>query len=346
MQGKKKYICKMFDSVNIADIVSWFRVKIYDTCIPILAYHRIIEESSKVELDQFPYEELNISSYSSEFEQQMNYIKKKFTTISFKDLKTHLNEGIKLPNNAVIITFDDGYKDNYSTAYRILRAYNLKATFFVPVGLMGGKGIIEVEKLTYAIKMSKKTIIDMSMMGLGRIKIDSSENKIRAKQLLIHEIRKMEEEIRREIVENILYQLSVEIPIDLANMLMLDWEDVKEMKKGGMEFGSHSMSHPILSRITKDRLREEVMGSKILLESMIEDEICAFAYPAGGKKEYFGEREKDAVKEAGYSFGVSYINGLENVKKMDNYAVKRVRISSYVDLPLFKMGLSFPWMLT
>lgn len=93
--------------------------------IPILYYHSITD-------DIFGIEELHVSP--SEFDKQMKYVTENYNSIGFEEL-----ENVNYYENPAIITFDDGYKDNYTEAYPILKKYGLKATIYINPDKIGKK---------------------------------------------------------------------------------------------------------------------------------------------------------------------------------------------------------------
>ncbi|WP_409252179.1 polysaccharide deacetylase family protein [Bacillus sp. SCS-153A] len=108
--------------------------------IPILTYHRVL---SKEDIKDTHYINGEISSmivFTEEFEQQMNYLYENgFETLTMKELYAYLNEEIEIPDKSVVITFDDGFKDNYEEAYPILKKYGFNATNFIVTGAITNK---------------------------------------------------------------------------------------------------------------------------------------------------------------------------------------------------------------
>lgn len=97
--------------------------------IPILMYHHVVEEGNETN---------KITLTNKRFEEDMNYLKKKgYTPISFKELIADSECRGRFPKKPIIITFDDGYEDNYKYAYPILKKNNMKATIFVLGSRMG-----------------------------------------------------------------------------------------------------------------------------------------------------------------------------------------------------------------
>jgi peptidoglycan/xylan/chitin deacetylase (PgdA/CDA1 family) len=99
----------------------------------ILAYHRICRA------DGFMWDDGLVSASPEEFERQIRYIAERFTPISFRELQRILKGESLLPPKPIIVTFDDGYMDNYRNAFPILRRYGVPATFFIATGFVEGQ---------------------------------------------------------------------------------------------------------------------------------------------------------------------------------------------------------------
>jgi len=106
--------------------------------IPILAYHRV---------NDFHQNTLTVNT--GLFRKQMGYLKKKgYQSISLGELPNfHLNRSFNLPAKPIVITFDDGFQDNYLYAFPILKEYGYKATFFLILDLIGTDIIFEKDKM-------------------------------------------------------------------------------------------------------------------------------------------------------------------------------------------------------
>jgi peptidoglycan/xylan/chitin deacetylase (PgdA/CDA1 family) len=109
----------------------------------------------------------------------------------------------------------------------------------------------------------------------------------------------------------------------------------------GIEFGSHTSSHPVLANVDPDSLEEEIAGSKRTIERELGREVIAFAYPVGGKGHFTGPVQ-EVVKRANYRYAVSYEEGLAGDDWQDRYALPRIHIESDHSLSLFRANLMFP----
>jgi peptidoglycan/xylan/chitin deacetylase (PgdA/CDA1 family) len=100
--------------------------------------------------------------------------------------------------------------------------------------------------------------------------------------------------------------------------LMLSWKQVREMSDGGISFGSHTLTHPFLTRIQRKQLECEVRLSKDIIEQQTGKSVSTFAYPSGD----FDSNVKRVVKETGYLAAVSTRSG-QNDRRDDIHALRR-----------------------
>lgn len=114
----------------------------------------------------------------------------------------------------------------------------------------------------------------------------------------------------------------------------LTWEEVKQMKKDGWDFGSHSVGHPNLATRSQSERERQIKQSKLVIEQKIGGVANFFSYPVGS----YNEDVINDVKEAGYEGAVTTISGNVNSQK-DWYVLKRVRVSAYDDLASFAKKL-------
>jgi peptidoglycan/xylan/chitin deacetylase (PgdA/CDA1 family) len=118
---------------------------------------------------------------------------------------------------------------------------------------------------------------------------------------------------------------------------------VKEMSAAGIEFGSHSVTHPVLSRVGPEQLAHELAASKRRIEEAIGKRVDTFAYPVGGEGAY-NDTVLAAVRDAGYRLAVSYRTGVATPGRWDPYAIPRLAIEPYMDPLLYQATLAVPEM--
>jgi peptidoglycan/xylan/chitin deacetylase (PgdA/CDA1 family) len=167
--------------------------------LPILMYHHLRVLSPKAGAI---WEMLTVTPAA--FEEQVAYLTKHgYHTIYFSDLVASFDQGRALPPNPILLTFDDGWLDDYTVAYPILRKYGMVGAFFPPTNWVG------------------------------------------------------------------------------KSKLTITWQQVEEMDRGGMEFGSHTVSHRLLTPLKRAQVLQELQLSQSILEGHVRRSVVALAYPGG-----------------------------------------------------------------
>ncbi|MBC7329537.1 polysaccharide deacetylase family protein [bacterium] len=232
MNTRLHCIAKLFypllDFSGFLDLYLFLRARIKPICW-ILVYHHISDDLGQMFTNVTP----------RLFEKQIRYpLARNFKVLSLAQLIEYIQRNSQLPSRSVVITFDDGYKNNYIYAYPILRKYKLPATIFLTTGLING-----------SIKPTSLS------------------------------------EIYREIFSKYPQE-----------GLSLQWEEIREMSDNGIEFGAHTVSHPLLTRVSLDKAREEIELSKMEIEEKLGKEVKYFSYPYGD----YNEEIIEIVKVVGF----------------------------------------------
>ena len=223
----------------------------------------------------------------------------------------------------LVLTFDDGYRDNYTHALALVRELHVPITvFLVPGYIESGRRFwwMEGDQLV-AHAQVKEVSIGEHTYHLGR----PDERKALAQVIDTH-LRYATSVTEREefldSVRGLLAEPSLVTAEEKAS-LPLTWAEVQEMKKSGwVSFGAHTMRHPVLAYLTNPaEIQYEVSESRIVLEQQLGNPVYAFAYPIG-QPEHIGKTAICAVQEAGYSWAVTTIDGL-NTPQTDPYFLHR-----------------------
>jgi peptidoglycan/xylan/chitin deacetylase (PgdA/CDA1 family) len=204
--------------------------------VPILMYHNVADVRKEGDLNTVS---------TAEFKKQMRFLKRhRYNVISFDDLIEGLNKGHVFQKDTVVIQFDDGFEDNYTNAFPVLKEYEFPAIVFLVSDLIG---------------------------------VDKS---------------------------------------------FLTWEQVKEMEKYNFVAGAHTRTHAYLPNLTNDQIREEIAGSKRVIEEKLGHRVDYFAYPSGG----FNISAKEIAKEAGFKAAVTTNRGKDRLNR-DFFELKRIRMN-------------------
>ncbi len=263
------------------------------------------------------------------FKQQMEYFLNTYEIISLDQLAQYIREKKSLPPKAVAITFDDGYLDNYLYAYPFLKAHHIPATIFLATGYIEANKLFWWDKIGYLLKHSNQRQFHLDELGEFSLVSDIDVPRIQSK---IATPMKALSEDRRSFLINKLSEISgADIPPDLTKGIILSWDRIKEMSNDGISFGAHSVNHPVLTNIPLSHARWEIKQSKTDIETVLNKNVSAFAYPNGD----YNTDLISVVKESGYDCAVSFTPG-KFLRPEDNiYALNR--FPAWGNFKLFKL---------
>lgn len=258
------------DRSRFLDAYGFARRKLTKSQIAILIYHRVSPRR-----DSWSLEPLSPQS----FERQMRYFSQNYEILPLDRLVEHIKQGEPLPEKAVVITFDDGYKDNYRYAYPILKKYHVPATIFLTTGHIGTGNLFWWDKVSYIIQ---HTYLDqLNLEEFGTFSMRSEREKSRASSIITERLKKLPGGKKDLLIDDLLTISGVEIPADFGKELILSWDEISEMSHDGIAFGAHTVNHPILTNLPFEQAEREIVQSKNDIEKMIGHQVTAFSYPNG-----------------------------------------------------------------
>jgi peptidoglycan/xylan/chitin deacetylase (PgdA/CDA1 family) len=274
--------------------------------LSILIYHRVLPE----------YDFMRPSEPTiKEFDWQMALVSRYFSPLSLADALELMDKG-ELPENAICVTFDDGYADNESCALPILKKWNIPATVFISTGFING-GRMWNDTVVETIK-SAREYIDLRKAGLGEYTFNDSESKRTVAQKILTEIKHRDVADRAEAVDLIQSLAEQTLPNDL----MATDQQILNLAKAGVEIGGHTINHPILAKLDDVQAQQEIVEGKKHLETIIGKKLRYFAYPNGKLGDDYMENQVRIVKDAGFEAAVSTTWGV-STRNSDRYQLAR-----------------------
>ena len=281
--------------------------KISKNKLLILHYHRIQDQKNI-----FCNEPIDQNS----FDWQMHLLSGYLIPVGLSDALQKLKKD-QLSGGSIVITFDDGYKDNYTHVLPILQKRNIKATFFITTGFLNG-GIMWNDIIVESIKFTQKNKIDLHKIGLKEYSLASKEDKINAIEDIIHYIKYKPLYERNNFTKEIQYICGIN-PIN--DLMMTDNELIK-LFQSDMEIGAHTVNHPILLSEEDSIVKKEIIESKSYLENLLQIPITLFAYPNGKLGKDYDHKHFQILKEAGFDYAITTNWGI-NTKKSNMLELKR-----------------------
>jgi peptidoglycan/xylan/chitin deacetylase (PgdA/CDA1 family) len=210
----------------------------------------------------------------------------------------------RAPPRAVCITFDDGYRDNYENAFPVLRKFGLCATVFLATG-----SIESGKPLWYDLVFDsfRRSSVDSIVLGENGYRLGTVAEKRVALDGILRNLRRLSTAERDEKILKLLSALKVDASA-CRGYEKLGWREIEEMCRGGIRFGAHTVTHPILTSIPLQDAIDEIRNSRRTIEDRLGTPVRTFAYPNGGKED-FSETVKRLLKEEGFVAAVTTLQG-------------------------------------
>lgn len=266
--------------------------------IHIFQYHRVND-------DRDPFlGGLDVETFRS----QMRYLAANFPIVTLDQVANRDLSGSH-PYCAAV-TFDDGYRDNFICAFPILKQLGIPATIFLATGYIETEQLPWYDQVRLAFKLTTRTRFLIAQRGGPGGCLANLSSRLRFMEQTLGWLRGMRENERKQALADVFRALGLPPDLNLPNQV-LRWEDIRQMSKSNITFGAHTVTHPVLSRISAAELKQEIDGSKKSIENRLQLPVSHFAYPFGQTDDY-DLQAKYAVRSAGFKTAVTTIWGLND----------------------------------
>jgi peptidoglycan/xylan/chitin deacetylase (PgdA/CDA1 family) len=285
--------------------------------LTVLTYHRIGNSCDT------PYDAGVFSATAEEFEEQIAYLKRRFHVATLDEALAMLRGDVPL-RTSVLITFDDGYLDNYALAFPILRSSGVQGAFFLPTSFVGTNHVPWWDFIAYAVKNSRKNLIRLHYPTPVEfdLKRDGAAWIIMKLQWLY---KQPTTTLHDRFLDDLQDACDTPLPPGNPQRAFLNWHEAREMQQGGMAFGSHTHTHEILSTLSVARQETECRRSKQILELELDRPVEAFAYPVGAQNA-FSSKTIQALKASGYRAAFCSYRGLNRPGRTELFEIARVPV--------------------
>lgn len=300
----------------------------------LLGYHRILPLDDSITHDG----DLElISATPEEFLWQMRYLAERFEPVSCAMIASAFEGGAPLPKRAVAVTFDDGFYDLHAHALPILKATGMTATVFVTTDYVDNGGSFWFDHIAWALQNHDPASLPLpeAIMPLAADRSEAGRRKFVAAVLSM--LKNADEG------EAVVQCLLSACPLPSGTTLgrALTWAEIREMSASGIEFGSHTVSHRCLARLSASEIERELRCSKERIESEIGKPVTALAYPFGGRAA-FNAAVIDTARRLGYRVATSYLPGANRVSSTDRFALRRQHVERDTTRDYFEAIVNFP----
>ena len=237
---------------------------------------------------------------ASEFDRQVAWISRHFHLLSEDALLTTLSRRDPPAEPTAVITFDDGYSDNFTIARPILRRHRASALFFVPARLIEERSLGWWDQIAYALKHARRQEFELA----GR-RFSLLGGQCTLRELLTW-MKKQPEAETRDLVEKLARAADTSLPTaEEQSAELMTWEHLRECTKSGIAVGSHGHTHRVLSTLSPEDQRVELSESKDLITRRIGEIVRTVAFPVGGRG-HFTAVTKSLAENLGYQAAFSF----------------------------------------
>jgi glycosyltransferase involved in cell wall biosynthesis/peptidoglycan/xylan/chitin deacetylase (PgdA/CDA1 family) len=216
---------------------------------------------------------------------QCQHIRKYYHVVSMNDIAKSLHDGTRLPPNALAITIDDGYRDFLCNGFPVFRSHRLPVTMFLATEFIDQGGWLWWDKVSYLLESTRKTSLELPIFpGQSplRFELNTIEQRRDAVGTITEALKEVTDSQRVRVLKLLPDLLEVRAPEKAPPALApLEWSEIRYLAENGIEFGAHSHTHPILSRLETKELGWEIGYSKGRIEKELQRPVRHFGYPNG-----------------------------------------------------------------
>ena len=300
----------------------------HSNLLRVLTYHRVAESNETPHLNPGL-----ISATPAMFAAQMDILARDYQVVSMENVLDAVENGAGLPDRAVLVTFDDAYRDFADHAWPILKKLNLPVTVFVPTAYPDQpERLFWWDKLHQAFSQEDRTELSTP---IGTISLTSAEERGEGLKKLQGYIKALTHEESMRLVDQIHEAAVISY---LIHPTVLTWDELRRLAKDGVTLGAHTQTHPILTRVSLGKARQEITCSQIDLEREIGNALPIFSYPDGSHTEAI----VNVLKEEGFKVGLNGPSGVNDLCTVDPFRIRRINVTRRSTPFVFRLRMS-PW---
>lgn len=285
-----------------------------------LNYHRIGDGRASV------YDRELWSADAEGFDDQVRFLASTFSIVTPEDLPAIRQAG---RGRFVLITFDDGYLDNYEVAFPILRKHGVRATFFITTGFLDDGRPAWWDEIAWMVRRSPRCGLEGGAWLPGPIAFDDPDRTL-AVRALLRAFKGMPAAATEGFLDFLADATGSGRHAGVAGGTWMSWDMVRDMRASGMVIGGHTVTHPVLARLTPERQWEEISRCGSRLSDELAEPMRVFSYPVGSL-DSFDEGTRVCLRRAGVQYAFSYYGGMTRFDDWDDLDLRRVSVESDMD---------------
>jgi peptidoglycan/xylan/chitin deacetylase (PgdA/CDA1 family) len=295
-----RYLRRSADDLFLRDTFAARFERLSAGVVPVFMLHRFADP------------ELGVSGHDPvTLREVLGFLRRnRYSIISVGDLASCLDPDHRRPDKTVAFTVDDGYSDFVNVAAPIFREFDSPVTVFLTTGFADGLAWAWWDKLEHVFhrttRPSLSTVVDDRPCLYQLTTVSERDEALADFQ---ERLKRVPHPTKLELIEQVADQLEVELPASAPEpYASMTWDEVRATSRGGVTFGPHTVTHPILLQ-TDDRTAErEISESWRRLRTETDAVVPVFCYP-NGDPDSFSEREVGLLHRLRFTSAVTSVKG-------------------------------------
>lgn len=330
--SKRARVAHALDLLGLLDRLLWLRGRLGIRALTVLTYHRVGERGDAGDLNR---EVIEVSP--ADLAQQIEVLKEHCTVVGIADVR-RFRRGGRIPPNPVLLTFDDGYADNYHLALPILRRAGVTATFFIPTAYPDAGRLFWWDKIALLVHRCAKETAYLTYPA--RLTLRPRADPAGATERVCAAIKRTPSvsmpRVWEELERALGCSLSTEEEGATARRTIMGWSEIRALAAAGMDVQSHSHRHIVLNTLSPDEAERDLRRSSSILREAVDQPVHSVAYPVGYELEGALRR---APESAAFDLGFTNNTGLVALRRFDPFNVPRLSMDVSKVGALYKLLL-------
>jgi peptidoglycan/xylan/chitin deacetylase (PgdA/CDA1 family) len=259
----------------------------------VLTYHRI-GDSRQLGADASSLAECTPEGFAA----QLAWLREYTSPVDVEAALAIITGRTRAPNRPVLITFDDGYRDDMERIRPACERHGIRPLVFLPTSFIGTARRFWWDRIAICIKRTARRELALRLEREERLPLGADAERERAVGVVTAHAKHLQPERREELLAELERALELEPTALAPTPVVLDWDETRALRSS-FDFGAHTVTHPVLSSLGTDELRRELGESKATVERELERPCHTFAIPFGTATDYAPEAIRVA-DEVGY----------------------------------------------
>lgn len=283
-------------------------------CLIVINYHRV-GDASRTHWDPGVF-----SATAAQFDSQVAWLKSRFPIVRLEEAVAFAQGHNSWRGAAVLLTFDDGYIDSYDSVFPILQAHGVAGSFFLPTSFIDTFRVPWWDALAFQVHTSRQTTLRLDYPRHVEVSLEGSRRE--AIQLL-HTLYKDPATDPSGLIAAVEQATGVATPQAASERLFINWDEAAEMAAGGMDIGSHTHTHELISRLTAEQQIAEFQRARFILNQKLGVAADTLAFPVGARNS-FSDCTAACLQQAGYRAAFSFYGGVNHLGRTEPFNICRM----------------------